>query len=153
MTQQYLQENLERRIATLEVGDKFITKSWMVRGLALETFLDLVGITHPLFLSDEYAQKFGFKSRVSTGLLTFCQLMGTLSQCGFLRDGVYLGTDKEKHVLPVYIGDMLRGEVEILSKRLTTKRDYLIINYKWQVRNQDEQIVSEGENTCMFPPS
>ena len=152
MPKQYMQEKLETRIQTLEVGDKFISKSEIVPGALLDSFLNLIGIRSPLFLSDEYARRLGFKSRVSTGLLTFCQMMGMLSKAGFLRDGVYLGTDKCKHMLPVYPGDMIRVEVEVLDKRLTSKGNRLIITYKWQVKNQSDQVVSEGENTCMFPP-
>ena len=78
-------------------------------------------------------------------------MMGLLFQAGVIRDGVYLGTDKEKHSSPVFPGDAITGEIEILSKRLTSKGDNYIITYKFQVRNQEGQVVTEGENTCMFP--
>ncbi len=151
MPQQYLQEKLEKTMSTMEIGDKFISKSWMVTASILEPFLNLIGVDHPLFFSDEYAKGLGFKSRVSTGLLTFAQTMGVLYKSGLLRDGIYMGTDKCRHMLPVCLGDVLRGEVEILDKNLTRQGDRFIIRYKWQVRNQEERVVSEGDNTCMFP--
>ena len=151
MPQEYRQEDFAKKLQHLEVGDKFISMPGMITIPLLESFLSLIGIGHPLFLSDEYAQSYGFKSRVSTGLLTFTYMMGLLWKSGLLHDGIYLETNKCRHILPVYPGDMIRGEVEVLDKKLTSKGDRFIIHYKWQAKNQDDQIVSEGENTCMFP--
>ena len=148
---EYFEDNEGKRIQYLEVGDRFVTRwSPMSEGL-IDSFLRLIGVDHPLFFNDEYAKSLGFKSRASTGILTFAYMMGLLGRSGLLRDGIYLGTDKCIHKVPVYPKDMIRGEIELLSKRVTSKEDRIIVNYSWQVRNQDDQIVSTGINTCMFP--
>jgi len=148
---EYFEDRQGKGIQYLEIGDRFITRwSPMSDGL-VDSFLRLIGVDHPLFLNDEYAKNLGFKSRTSTGILTFAYMMGLLYRSGLLRDGIYLGTDKCVHKLPVYPKDMIRSEIELLSKRATSKEDRIIVNYSWQVRNQDDQIVSTGINTCMFP--
>lgn len=148
---EYQQEKLQRELQTFEVGDRYVTRPDVVSEGLLDSFVHLIGLTHPLFLSDGYAKGWGFKSRASTGILTFAFMMGLLFKAGLLINGVYMGTDKMRHLLPVFPGDMIRAEIEILDKRLTSKGDRFIIRYKWQVKNQDDQVVSEGENTCMFP--
>jgi len=150
---EYFEDKEEKRIQALEIGDKFTTKWSPISEGLIESFVRLIGLDHPLFLNDEYAKNLGFKSRVSTGLLTLAYVMGLLFRSGLLRDGVYLGTDKCVHKLPVYPGDMIRGELTLLDKKVTSKGDRIIVNYQWQVRNQGDQVVSEGINTCMFPAS
>jgi acyl dehydratase len=148
---EYLEDKEEKRIQALGVGDKFITKWSPISEGLIDIFVRLIGIDHPLFLNNEYAKSLGFKSRISTGILTFAYMMGLLFKSGLIRDGIYLGTDKCTHKLPVYPGDMIRGEIELLNKRVTSKGDRIVMSYHWQVRNQDDQVVSEGINTCMFP--
>ena len=150
---EYLEDKEQKRIQALEVGDKFITRWGPISEGLIDSFVHLIGLDHPLFLNDEYAKKLGFKSRVSTGLLSFAYMMGLLYKSGLLRDGIYMGTDKCVHKLPVYPGDMIRGEIELLDKRMTSKGDRIVVHYHWQVRNQDKQVMSEGINTCMFPAS
>ena len=151
MGHEYTQEEGEKRITNLEVGDKFITNWRMVNGAAVDEWNILFGLTHPLFFSDEYAQKMGFERRIVSGIFTFTFLFTGLGQTGLLRDGIYLGTDKLRYPTPVYAGDMLRAEMEVLSKRRTSKGDRVVIRYKWLGRNQHQEVVAEGENTCMFP--
>jgi len=148
---EYLEDQEEKRIQALEPGDKFTTRWGTMSEGMIDSFVRLLGLDHPLFLSDEYAKKLGFKSRVSTGILTFGYMMGLLYKAGLLRDGIYMGTDKCTHRLPVFPGDMIRGEIELLDKRVTSKGDRIVLHYHWQVRNQNDEIVSDGINTCMFP--
>ena len=147
MAQVYEEEKLKKKLQHMEVGDTFITKPAILTPWLVESFIRLMGLNHRIFLSDEFAQSYGFKSRISTGLLTFSYMMGMLFDAGALADGVYVGTDKCRHMHPVYPGDTITAEVEILAKRVTSKGDSSIIQYSWKVRNQNDQIVSAGENT------
>ena len=147
----YAQLNQEREIQTLEVGDTFTTVSRVVSQVDAEFFENAVGLTHPLFLSDEYAQSQGFKGRLVTGVFTFGLLMGLLYQAGLIRRGVFLGIEKARFPNPVRAGDSLGAEVEILNKRSTSKGGRVIVTYKWTLKNQNGEVAAEGENTCMFP--
>ncbi len=68
-------------------------------------------------------------------------------QSGFIADVMaYMGTDKMKFLAPVYPYDTIRAEAEVLSKKETKKGNW-ICSYKWVVKNQNDEAVSEGENT------
>ena len=121
MPEHYREEEAQIRIQTLEPGDTFTSGPWVVSSGVVEVFLSLLGITHPVFFSDDYAREWGFKSRISTGILTFAQLMAALGRSGFLYGGIYLGTDKCRHILPVYPGDIMRAQVEVMSRRTSSR--------------------------------
>ena len=153
MAHEYIQEQQERRIQSLEVGDRFITNQRVVSQGNSESWTSMFGLTHPLFLNDEYARKMGFNNRLVSGIFTFTLMMGLLYQSGIIRDGIYLGTENSEYPVPVYPGDMLKAEIEILGKRTTSKGDRVIVKFKWLVRNQSEEVVAKGGNAEMVPAS
>ena len=151
MGHEYTQEESEKRITDLEVGDKFITNWRMVNGAAVDEWNILFGVTNPLFFSDEYAQEMGFKQRIVPGVFTYTFLFMTLlASTGLFRDGIFLGTDKCRYPIPVYAGDMLRAEIEILSKIPTSKGDRIVIRNKWLGRNQHQEVAAEVEMAELF---
>jgi len=72
-----------------------------------------------------------------------------------LRDGtlddviVQLGANDIRWTAAAYPYDMLRTEIEITGNRVT-KEGRVIVDYDWQVKNQNDVVVVEGKNTCMF---
>lgn len=62
----------------------------------------------------------------------------------------FIGMDKVRLTAPVYAGDAIRIQVELLSKKPTKSPDRVIYNYWWEIINQNDKTVAEGENTCMF---
>jgi len=152
MVQSYIEEEKQQHIQSMEIGDKFITKSRVVTRTDLELYAISTGDTHPMFLSEEYAKSFGWRTQLVPGLLTFSIAVGLLIQSGFISDVIaFLGTDKVKFNAPVYPYDSIKVEAEILSKKQTKSANW-ICSYKWIVRNQNDEAVAEGENTCMFKP-
>ena len=72
-------------------------------------------------------------------------------QTGVLNDVMAcLAADDIKALKPVYIGDCIHVEVELLSKRLTKAGDKGIIFYQWNTINQDGKIVAQGKMTEMY---
>ena len=152
MGQQYIEENMQKYIQNMEVGDKIVTKSRVITRTDLELYAISTGDTHPMFLSEERAQSVGWKTQLVPWLLSYSIAVGLLIQSGFIADVIaYMGTDKMRFLAPVYPYDTIRVEIEVLSKKATKKENW-ICSYKWVVRNQSGEAVSEGENTCMFPP-
>ena len=151
MMQQYIEEDMQKHIQNMEVGDKFVTKSRVITRTDLELYAISTGDTHPMFLSEEYARSVGWKTQLVPGLLSYSIAVGLLIQSGFIANVIaYMGTDKMRFLAPVYPYDTIRIEAEILSKR-ETKKGNRICSYKWVIRNQNDEAVTEGENTCMFP--
>ena len=152
MGQHYTEEDAQKHIQQMEVGDRFITRTRVITRTDLELYAISTGDTHPMFLSEEHAKSFGWKTQLVPGLLAYSIAIGLLIQSGFISDAIaYMGTDRMRFNAPVYPYDSIRMETEVLSKKQTSVGNW-ICSYKWIVRNQNDESVSEGENFCMFKP-
>lgn len=52
MAQLYNEEEMQRHIQNMDIGDRFITKSRVITKTDLELYAISTGDTHPMFLSD-----------------------------------------------------------------------------------------------------
>ena len=147
MGQQYIEGDIQKYIQNMEAGDRLVTKSRVITKTDLELYAISTGDTHPMFLSEEYAQSLGWKTQLVPGLLSYSIAIGLLIQSGFIADVIaYMGTDKLRFLAPVYPYDAIRVEAEVLSKK-ETKTGNLVCSYKWVIKNQKDEEVAEGENT------
>lgn len=143
----YIEEDLRKYAQNMEIGDKFITKSRTISKTDVELFAIATGDYSPMFLDKEHANELGWNNQLTPGLLSYSIAVGLLYQSGFIADvKAYMGTDKMRFLAPVYPGDAIHVETEILSKK-KTKRDDWICSYKWVIRNQQGDSIAEGENT------
>ena len=142
----YNERDVQKPAQETEVGDKFITKSRVITKTESELFVTNTGDIHPMFMNERAAQAVGWKTQLVPGLLTFSIAVGLLIQAGYLRDVIaFMGTDKVRFNAPVYPYDSIRVETEMLSKKRTSKGNW-ICSYSWMVLNQDGEAVIEGEN-------
>ena len=147
MPQQYVEESAQKHIQDMEVGDRIVTKSRVITKTDLELYAISTGDVHPMFLSEEYAQSLGWKTQLVPGPLSYSIAVGLMIQSGFIADVMaYMGTDKMKFLAPVYPYDTIRAEAEVLSKKETKKGNW-ISSYKWVIKNQNDEVTAEGENT------
>jgi acyl dehydratase len=145
------------RIQHMKVGDRYVTSSRIVTRTEIENFCAATGMKLPVFASDEWVkaspehQALGVKGSVAPGQFAMAIFLGNLITDGLLDDViVQLGTDKVKYLAPVYPYDTLRTEIEITGNRVSKSGTQVIVDYKWAVKNQNDVIVEQGENTCMF---
>jgi len=145
------------RIQHMKVGDKYVTSSRIVTRTEIENFCAATGMKLPVFASDEWVkaspehQALRVKGSVAPGQFAMAIFLGNLITDGLLDDViVQLGTDKVKYLAPVYPYDTLRTEIEITGNRVSKSGTQVIVDYKWAVKNQNDVIVEQGENTCMF---
>lgn len=115
-------------------------------------FCALTMNTQPLHLNADYAANTQFGQRLVNGIFTLGLVIGlTVSD---LTEGTIvanLGYDKVIHPNPVFHGDTLYVETEILEKRLSTsKPDRGIVRLKHIGRKSDRTIVLEVERTALF---
>ena len=144
---QYNEPDMQPRIQNMEAGDRIVTKSRVITKTDLELYAISTGDTHPMFLSEEYAKSFGWKTQIVPGLLSYSIAVGLMIQSGFISDVMaYMGTDKMSFHAPVYPYDTIRVEAEVLSKKQTKSGNW-IASYKWVIRNQNNEATAEGENT------
>ena len=108
--------------------------------------------TQPLHINEDFARKTQFGQRIVNGILTLGVIVGlTVSE---LTEGTIvanLGYEKVHHPRPVFHGDTLYVETEVLDKRESrTKKDRGIVKLRHLGKNQHGEVVCEVERTVMF---
>jgi acyl dehydratase len=105
-------------------------------------FCQLTKNTQPLHLDEEYAKGTPFGQIVVNGLYTFSASVGM--SVPDLTEGTLvanLGYDDVKHPKPVFIGDELQVESEVLEARPSSKPGRGIVKVAHTVRNQSNDVV------------
>jgi acyl dehydratase len=106
----------------------------------------------PLHLDEHYAAQTQFGRRLVNGIFTMGLMVGIC--VSDLTEGTIvanLGYDKVRHPKPVFHGDTIYVESEVLDKRESRSNpDRGIVTIKHTARNQDGVIVCELERTVMF---
>jgi len=137
----------------LKVGDKF--KHAQARTVT-ETdnilFNALTMNDQPLHLDAEYAKGTQFGQRVVNGIFTLGLVVGL--SVSDLTEGTIVSNLSFDHVVhsnPVFHGDTIYAETEVLEKRESKSRpDVGIVKLKTLGRKQDGTVVIELERTVMF---
>ncbi len=108
--------------------------------------------TQPLHLDEEYSKQTQFGQRIVHGLFTMALVVGI--SVPDLTEGTIvanLGYDKVLHPHPVFHGDTIHAESEVLEKRESaSKPDRGIVRLRQIGRKQDGTIVVDLERTVMF---
>lgn len=136
----------------LEVGMKFQHGGRTVTEMDNVLFTALTMNTQPLHLNEDFASKTEFGQRLVNGVFTFGLVVGlTVAD---LTDGTIvanLGYDKVVHPNPVFHGDTIYAESEIIEKRVSKSRANAgLVKIKCIGRKPDGTIVVEFERTAMF---
>ena len=71
-----------------------------------------------------------------------------MEQAGLLDDVIaFMAVDKLRYLAPVYIGDTIRVEAELIEKKSVKEGMRNIITYKFITYNQNDKPVLEAVNT------
>src|SRR5262245_60947358 len=107
--------------------------------------------TQPLHLNEDFASKTQFGQRLVNGIFTMGLVVG-LSVVD-VTDGTVvanLGYEKVLHPHPVFHGDTIYAETEVLEKRESKSNpDRGIVRLKQTGRNQNGVVVVELERTAL----
>ncbi|MFN7953324.1 MAG: MaoC family dehydratase [bacterium] len=115
-------------------------------------FSSLTLNTQPLHLNEDFASKTEFKRRIVNGILTLGVAVGvTVSD---LTEGTLianLGFETVKHPHPMFHGDTLYVETEIVEKRDSKSRpDCGVVRFRHIGRNQDGTVVIDFQRTVLL---
>jgi acyl dehydratase len=93
-----------------------------------------------------------FGRRVSPGPLTFIISEGLAVQSGLIHHTgmALLGINNMVYRAPVFCNDTIDVEIEVSSKRETSKPDRGIVTFHHTIRNQDKAVVLEMDKTRMI---
>ncbi len=127
----------------LNVGDKWVSQGRAVSAADILIYAGIGGDYYEIHMNDEYARGHGFRERIAHGALSLTMTGGFLYQSIPLQQMIIAnlaGTWTNPN--PVYIGDTLYDEIEIVEKRESkTKSDRGIITFRSTVKNQNGQTV------------
>lgn len=105
-----------------------------------------------LHLNEDFSQKTMYGQRIVNGIFTLGLVVGL--SVSDLTEGTIVSNLSYEHVLhprPVFHGDTIYAETEILEKRLSqSKPDRGIVKLRQIGRNQEEDIVVELQRTVLF---
>ncbi len=115
-------------------------------------FCALTMNTQPLHLNEDFAAKTQFGQRIVNGIFTLGLVVGLTVPD--LTEGTIvanLSYERVVHPNPVFHGDTIYVETEVLEKRESaSKPDRGIVRLKHTGRKQDGTVVIEVERTVLF---
>ena len=114
----------------------------------INLFAEVSGDFNPVHVSDEYAKKTFFGSRIAHGVIPIGLLSAAMAKLPGLV--IFLGAS-DKFLAPVRIGDTITATGEVIAVR----KDKGILTLKTSCTNQKGETVVEGEWTVRLyePPS
>ena len=137
----------------LTVGDRFKhSLGRTVTEMDNVLFSALTMNSQPLHLNEDFAGRTQFGRRIVNGIFTLGLVVGiTVSE---LTEGTIvanLAYEKVVHPHPLYHGDTVYVETEVLDKRESRSApDRGIVRLKHLGRNQDDVVVIEVERIVLF---
>ncbi len=137
----------------LNVGDHIRhTQGRTITEMDNVLFCALTMNTQPLHLNEDFAAKTEFGQRIVNGIFTLGLVIGL--SVPELTEGTIvanLGYEKVVHPNPVFHGDTLYVETDVLEKRVSNSRpERGIVRLKHTGRKPDGTVVIEVERTVLF---
>ncbi len=133
-----------------EVGAKMITRARTITEADLVNFAGLTGDYNPMHTDAEYAKSTLMGQRVAHGLLTLSYAVGQAYQLGFMERTILAFRSLEmKFSLPVYIGDTIHAELEVLEKKEAKRLGGGTVIMEMKVINQEGKVVQKGTLTVL----
>ncbi len=133
----------DRPFEEIQVGDRAsFTKT--ISEADIYGFAGITGDFNPVHVNEEYAKKSRFKKRIAHGMLTASFISTVLGTDLPGANTIYM-SQEVKFTAPVYIGDTLTAEAEVVEKR----EDKRILTLKTTVVNQDGKTVVDGQAKAM----
>lgn len=133
-----------RRFSDIKIGERAsISRSFTEEDINL--FVKVSQDLNPIHTSEEYAMTTRFKKRIVPGLLTASMISAILGTKLPGYGTIYLSQEL-KFLHPVYIGDRLSCEVEVLDK--IDEKHILVLGT--HIRNHKNMDVISGKATVML---
>lgn len=135
----------------IEDGAVFYSRGRTITEADNVIFTGLSGNYHSIHTDEEFAKKTQFGQRVVHGLLGLSIATGMQNQTvqGTWKNAIFLELLNWKFLKPIYIGDTLKLEVRIASKRLTRKPQWGVVQTDRALINQRGEKVQSGFSNIM----
>ena len=138
--------------ASLEKGQRFVSSRRTLTETDHGIFMMLVGDWGALHANAEYAKGTKFGQRLMHGGFGVALAMGMQAHLLDFEEPVVgeLGLKEWQFKTPLFIGDTVHTEIEILGKRVTSKGDRFIVERRIRLVKQGDVVVQEGQANVML---
>ena len=143
---------VSRTYEELEVGAVYTSRFGRTVLEADNVWFTLLTLnTNPIHFDAEYAATTEWERPLVDSTFTLALVTG-LSVADVSERGVNLGWDEVRLLKPVFAGDTIRAETEILSKRTSQSRpESGIVRVRTRGLNQRDEVVISFERSIMLP--
>jgi len=133
-------------------GRTYTTEKRTITETDLVNFVTHCAMFEPLFMDTGYVEnETHYGRKIAPGLLTLSFSEGLVLLTGILKNrGIAFLGMKMEIKRPVYVGDAIYVEVDVVDKRETKKNDRGVITFRHRIRNQDNDLVMECEMKRMI---
>ncbi|MFN8497923.1 MAG: MaoC/PaaZ C-terminal domain-containing protein [Anaerolineae bacterium] len=128
-----------RYFEEFEVGQRLTTRGRTVTETDIVNFAGVSSDFFPLHMDQEYAARTRFGQRIAHGFLVLSMASGMVPADPERVEGLY-GLDRVRFIKPVFIGDTIHVEMEVLS--LQERSDASgVVEFKQSIINQRGELV------------
>jgi len=136
-----------------KVGDKTVSPGRTVAEADIIMFAGISADWNELHTNSEYMKSGPFGQRIAHGMLTLSIASGLALRARQHQPFevlAFLGMDNVRFTAPVFIGDTIRVESEVLEARPSKSRAEMgILKFKNTVKNQRDEAVATYETALM----
>jgi len=140
-----------RYFEDFEIGERVMSAGRTITESDLVTFAGLSGDFNQIHTDAAYAAAGPFGQRVIHGLLVVSVVTGLIVQTGMMEGTVIAFRELEwKFSQPVFIGDTVRGLVNVTELKALPRLGGGSVIAKISVLNQDDKVVQRGTMTLLI---
>lgn len=129
----------DRYFEEFEVGQRWVSRGRTVTEADIVNFSGLSADFFPLHIDREYAAQTRFGQRIAHGLLVMSFATGMVPADPEKVEALY-GIDRLRFLRPVFIGDTVHIEMEVVDKQERTDGSG-VVDFKQTVVNQNGEAV------------
>ncbi len=134
----------------IEIGETHETPGITVTDWHVMNFAAVSMDFFELHTNEEYARRTQFGKRVAHGLLGLAIADGLKHRSSFQVEAIASLHWSWDFSGPIFLGDTIRARLRVLDKRPSrSKRDRGVVTVRYEVLNQADKIVQQGENRMM----
>ncbi len=139
---------------TLEIGQKSISGGRTISDADHNLYMMLTGGWHPIHCDVEYAREAGLDGLLVQGTLGLALSLGSHLEAPLLRSADplvgALGVKEWTYLGPIFVGDTLHIEVEIVDKKLTSDGKRYVVDRQITLLNQKGKAIQKGIARSMW---
>jgi len=135
-----------------QLGVRFSTGARTVTEADVVNFAGVSGDFNEIHMNADKMESSQFGARIAHGALVLSMATGLRSQTRLFDQSIIAFAEIRswRFQAPVYIGDTIRVENEIVERRLTSKPDRGLVVQRVEVVNQHGAVVQAGEMVTMI---